>query len=53
MRKYIVNPDRTVTTDANKTTTFKERLDAKYPTPNMDKVDSSSLSSYDEHKLYK
>ena len=53
MRTYIINPDRTVTTDANKTTELKKRLDEKYPTPKMDRVTSSTLSDYDEHKLYK
>ena len=53
MHKYTVNPDRTVTTDANKTTSFKERLDTKYPTPNSDKLDTTVINDYDEHKLYK
>ncbi len=53
MRTYTINPDRTVTTNANKTTSFKERLDAKYPTPKMDKVDTKVINNYDEHKLYK
>ena len=53
MRTYTINPDRTVTTDANKTTSFKERLDAKYPTPNTDKLDKEVINDYDEHKLYK
>ncbi len=53
MRTYTINPDRTVTTNANKTTSFKERLDAKYPTPKMDKVDTRVINNYDEHKLYK
>ena len=52
MRKYIVNPDRTVTTDANKTTPFKEMLDAKFPTPRTDALDIEVINDYDEHKLY-
>lgn len=53
MGTYTINPDRTVTTDANKTTSFKERLDAQYPTPNSDKLDTTVINDYDEHKLYK
>lgn len=53
MRTYTINPDRTVTTNANKSTSFKERLDAQYPTPNVDKLDVDVLNDYDEYKLYK
>ena len=52
MRTYTINPDRTVTTNANKTTELKKRLDDLFPTPEMDKVEHSVLSDYDEHKLY-
>lgn len=53
MRTYTINPDGTVIINDNKTTSFKERLDAKYPTPNSDKLDQEVINYYDEHKLYK
>lgn len=55
MRKYIVNPDRSVVIDSNASskTSFRERLDKKFPTKEADKIEFKELSKYDEHKLYK
>lgn len=52
MRIYNVNPDGTVVSATNRTTEFKERLKAKFPTPEMDKKDDKEFEDYDNHKLF-
>ena len=52
---YKLNADGTIRTITTKDTSFKERLEKRYPTPNADKLlkENPEINIFDSHKFLK